>query len=66
MQKERTRQIAEDGWRKSFEAADRLPMHEVKGVKRRIVRDSVSAILIDEFWNNGRAKPSRIARSRNR
>ena len=38
-------------------------MPDVKGVERRVVRDSASAVLIDDIWNDGRAKPERIRRS---
>ena len=41
-------------------------MPNVKGVVRRIVRDSVNAVLIDDLWNSGRSKPERIGRSMRR
>ena len=42
---------------------DRLPMPAVNGVYRRIVRDNVNGVLIDDLWNSSRAKPERVSRS---
>lgn len=56
-------ETSEGVWTKDFKAADKLPMPEVKGVKRRIVRDLVNGVLIDDSVINGRTKPERLRRS---
>ena len=55
-----------DGWKhngennltKSFNMASRMPIPKVSGIKRRVVRDTVNGILLDDYWVSGSAKPS--------
>ena len=53
-------------WRKRFPDAGKLPMPDVGGVKRRIVRDSVNGVLIDDFRSRYQHKPERIERAMKR
>ena len=68
---DRTAQLESDGWMhtgdnlwiKAFHMASSLPMPDVKGVKRRIVWDSVNGVLMDDLWMGKKVKPSRTKRS---
>ena len=53
-------------WSKRFPNAERLPMPSVEGVKRRMVRDGVNGVLIDDFQSSDRHKPERVERSMKR
>ena len=67
----RDKKLEEDGWsrrergiwQKEFMAADSLPMPDIEGVRRRVVRDRVNGVIVDDVEINGRTKPSRLARA---
>ena len=39
----------ENGWTKSFNMVSRMPMPEVLGIRRRVVRDIVYGVLLEDY-----------------